>query len=153
MSTGGRLAPSSFVISPTWTMPGKCFWVTLIGNGSISLAQTGTIPLRTAASGKPPIPSKREPIVSMARPWRVRGTAPHPRTAARRYLLIFAWIVVLLLSYLLTAEAMTLVVFTAIWAVWTAELRLALVEVSSPKAPAIRGTSPAESISPSPSRA
>ncbi len=52
-----------------------------------------------------------------------------------------------------TAEATTLVVFTAIWAVWTAEVRLALVEVSSPKAPAIRGTSPAESISPSPSRA
>ena len=35
---------------------------------------------------------------------------------------------------------MTLVVLTAIWAVWTAEVRLALVEVSKPKAPAIRGT-------------
>ena len=37
-----------------------------------------------------------------------------------------------------TTLAMTLVVLTAIWAVWTAEVRLALVEVSSPKAPAIR---------------
>ena len=52
-----------------------------------------------------------------------------------------------------TTLAMTLVVLTAIWAVWTAEVRLALVEVSSPKAPAIRGTSPADSIRPSPSRA
>ena len=68
MSTGGRLAPSSLVMSPTWIMPGKCFLVTWMGNGSISLAQTGVIPLRTAASGKPPIPSNREPMVNMAHP-------------------------------------------------------------------------------------
>ena len=28
--------------------------------------QAGTIPLRTAAKGKPPIPSKREPMVSIS---------------------------------------------------------------------------------------
>ena len=66
MSTGGSLAPSSLVISPTWIMSGKCFWVTRMGNASISLAQTGTIPLRTAAKGKPPMPSKREPMVSIS---------------------------------------------------------------------------------------
>ena len=68
MSTGGSLAPSSLVISPTWIMPGKCFLVTWMGNASISLAQTGVIPWRTAASGKPPIPSNREPMVNMAHP-------------------------------------------------------------------------------------
>ena len=36
--------------------------VTRMGNGSISLAHNGTIPLWMAASGKPPIPSKRLPI-------------------------------------------------------------------------------------------
>ena len=30
--------------------------------------QAGTIPLRTAANGKPPILSNREPMVSTARP-------------------------------------------------------------------------------------
>ena len=38
--------------------------VTSIGNGSISDAHTGVIPFRTAASGKPPMPSNRLPIVS-----------------------------------------------------------------------------------------
>ena len=52
MSTGGSFAPSSFVMSPTWIMLGKCFLVTWMGNASISLAQTGVIPLRTAARGK-----------------------------------------------------------------------------------------------------
>ena len=65
MSTGGSFAPFNFVMSPTWIMPGKCFLVTWMGNGSISLAQTGVIPLRTAASGKPPMPSNREPIVNV----------------------------------------------------------------------------------------
>lgn len=73
MSTGGSLAPSSLVISPTWIMSGKCFLVTWIGKASISLAQSGVMPWRTAARGKPPIPSKREPMVSMGRPWRGRG--------------------------------------------------------------------------------
>ena len=68
MSTGGSLAPSSLVISPTWIMLGKCFFVTWMGNVSISLAQTGVMPLRTAARGKPPMPSKRLPMVSMAPP-------------------------------------------------------------------------------------
>ncbi len=66
MSTGGSFAPSSLVMSPTWIMLGKCFWVTRMGKGSISLAHTGTIPLRTAAKGNPPIPSKRLPMVSIA---------------------------------------------------------------------------------------
>ena len=38
--------------------------VTSIGNGSISDAHKGVIPFRTAASGKPPMPSNRLPIVS-----------------------------------------------------------------------------------------
>ena len=37
--------------------------VTAIGKASISLAQTGSMPLRTAARGKPPMPSNRLPIV------------------------------------------------------------------------------------------
>lgn len=37
--------------------------VTAIGKASISLAQTGSMPLRTAAKGKPPMPSNRLPIV------------------------------------------------------------------------------------------
>ena len=37
--------------------------VTSIGKASISLAQTGSMPLRTAARGKPPMPSNRLPIV------------------------------------------------------------------------------------------
>lgn len=65
MSTGGSSAPFNFVMSPTWSMPGKCFLVTWMGNVSISLAQTGVIPLRTAARGKPPIPSNRLPMVSV----------------------------------------------------------------------------------------
>ena len=65
MSTGGSFAPSSLVMSPTWIMPGKWYFVTSMGKASISLAQRGSIPARTAASGKPPIPSKRLPIVSI----------------------------------------------------------------------------------------
>lgn len=38
--------------------------VTSIENGSISEAHKGVIPFRTAASGKPPMPSNRLPIVS-----------------------------------------------------------------------------------------
>ena len=65
ISTGGRLAPFSFVISPTWIMSGKWCFVTSMGKASISLAHTGVIPFRTAARGKPPMPSKRLPIVSV----------------------------------------------------------------------------------------
>lgn len=65
MSTGGSLAPSSLVMSPTWIIPGKCSLVTRMGNASISLAQTGVIPLRTAARGKPPMPSNKLPMVSV----------------------------------------------------------------------------------------
>lgn len=65
-STGGSLAPSSFVMSPTWTMLGKWYFVTSMGKASISLAQSGSIPARTAARGKPLIPSKRLPMVSIA---------------------------------------------------------------------------------------
>ena len=65
MSTGGSFAPSSLVISPTWIISGKWYLVTSMGKASISLAHTGVIPLRIAARGKPPIPSKRLPIVSI----------------------------------------------------------------------------------------
>ena len=63
MSTGGSSAPSSLVISPTWSISGKWCLVTWIGNGSISLAHSGVMPCRTAASGKPPMPSNKLPIV------------------------------------------------------------------------------------------
>ena len=80
MSTGGSLAPSSLVISPTWIMSGKCFWVTRMGNASISLAHAGVIPLCTAANGKPPIPSNRLPIavtgLSPCIPWAARAALP-----------------------------------------------------------------------------
>ena len=62
-STGGSAAPSSLVMSPTWIMPGKRCFVTSMGKASISLAHRGVIPFRTAARGKPPMPSKRLPIV------------------------------------------------------------------------------------------
>ena len=63
MSTGGSFAPSSLVISPTCCIWGNRSLVTAIGKASISLAQTGSMPLRTAAKGKPPMPSNRLPIV------------------------------------------------------------------------------------------
>lgn len=63
MSTGGSAAPSSFVISPTWSMSGNQCCVTLMGNGSISEAHSVLIPNARPANGKPPIPSKRLPIV------------------------------------------------------------------------------------------
>ena len=63
MSTGGSFAPSSLVISPTCCIWGNRNLVTAIGKASISLAQTGSMPLRTAAKGKPPMPSNRLPIV------------------------------------------------------------------------------------------
>nr|DAI56675.1 MAG TPA: hypothetical protein [Caudoviricetes sp.] len=44
-------------------MLGNRFFVTSRGNGSISLAQTGTIPAIWPANSKPPLPLKREPIV------------------------------------------------------------------------------------------
>ena len=63
MSTGVSFAPSSLVISPTCCIWGNRNLVTAIGKASISLAQTGSMPLRTAAKGKPPMPSNRLPIV------------------------------------------------------------------------------------------
>ena len=77
ISTGGSPAPSSFVISPTWIMSGNLSFVTSMGKASISLAHTGVTPLRIAAKGKPPIPSKRLPIVSMVRyTWSRRDAFP-----------------------------------------------------------------------------
>lgn len=72
MSTGGSSAPFSFVMSPTWSMEGNLFLVTSMGKASISLAHTGSMPLRTAASGNPPIPSNRLPSV---------GIMPYPCSA------------------------------------------------------------------------
>lgn len=63
MSTGGSSLPFSFVMSPIWIISGNRSFVTLMGNGSISLAQRVVMPFRWAARGKPPIPSKRLPIV------------------------------------------------------------------------------------------
>ena len=88
MSTGGSSAPSSFVISPSCSISGNRRRVTEMGNGSISLAHRGRMPRRAAASGNPPMPSKRLPKVS-----------------------------ILITSYLTTALAMVLVVLTAAWAV------------------------------------
>ena len=64
MSTGGRYAPFSFMMSPICSMRGKRIFDTSMGNGSISLAQIGSIPHRTEARGKPEMPSNRLPIVS-----------------------------------------------------------------------------------------
>lgn len=55
-------------------MEGNLFLVTSMGKASISLAHTGSMPLRTAASGNPPIPSNRLPSVGImpythALPW------------------------------------------------------------------------------------
>ncbi len=60
---GGIVPPSSFVMSPSCFMSGKCLFVMETGAFSISLAQTGRMPERIAASGKTPIPSKRLPSV------------------------------------------------------------------------------------------
>lgn len=68
ISTGRSSSPRSFVMSPTCCMPGKWRFVTSMGKASISLAQRGMIPLRNAASGNPPIPSKRLPKVKVT-PW------------------------------------------------------------------------------------
>ena len=65
ISTGGSSAPFSLVISPKWSIWGKCVDVTAMGNGSISLAHNGTMPLFTAARGKPPMPSNKLPSVSI----------------------------------------------------------------------------------------
>ena len=66
MSTGGSFAPSSLVMSPTWIISGNRSFVTLMGNGSISLAQRAVMPFRRAARGNPPMPSKRLPMVIIA---------------------------------------------------------------------------------------
>lgn len=53
--------PTMRVMSPKWAISGKCRFVMEIGAFSISLAHTGVIPLRAAASGNTPIPSNRLP--------------------------------------------------------------------------------------------
>ena len=73
MSTGSSSLPFNFVMSPLWAMPGKRRSVTFMGNGSISLAQRVLIPYRSAARGKPPMPSNRLPMVRFI-PW----TSPSP---------------------------------------------------------------------------
>lgn len=45
-------------------MRGKRIFDTSMGNGSISLAQIGSMPYRTEARGNPEMPSNRLPIVS-----------------------------------------------------------------------------------------
>ena len=45
MSTGGRYAPFSFVMSPICSMRGKRIFDTSMGNGSISLAHIGSLML------------------------------------------------------------------------------------------------------------
>lgn len=62
-STGNNSFPDNFVMSPLCTILGNLRSVTFIGNDSISLAQSGINPARTAARGNPPIPSNRLPIV------------------------------------------------------------------------------------------
>ena len=66
MSTAGSLAPSSFVTSPTWIMPGKRYFVTSMGKASISLAQRGSIPARTADPVKEASHGQLHPITI---PW------------------------------------------------------------------------------------
>jgi len=61
MWTGGMFPPCIFVISPKCSMSGKWRFVMVIGDFSISLAQTGMIPLREAARGNTPIPLNRLP--------------------------------------------------------------------------------------------
>ena len=61
MWTGEMFPPCIFVISPKCSMSGKWRLVMAIGDFSISLAQTGIIPLREAARGNTPIPSNRLP--------------------------------------------------------------------------------------------
>ena len=56
-------------------------------------------------------------------------------------------------AHLDTACTIVRVVFTAACAVYTADMMFARVVVSRPNAPAMRGISPAESISPSPNSA
>lgn len=77
MSTGNNSLPFNFVMSPLWAMHGKRRSVTFMGNDSISLAQSVLIPYRSAARGKPPMPSKRLPMVRGATPW----TSPSPLCA------------------------------------------------------------------------
>ena len=96
--------------------------MTSMGNDSISLAHTGSIPHTAAARGNPPIPSNRLPSLSFC--------TVHPQPGAE--------------------ETIRTVLMTDC-AVWTAPITLARVLVSTPNAPAIRGTSVLASIMPQPS--
>src|SRR5665254_3833 len=64
MFTGSIAAPFILVTSPRCFISGKCFSVTFIGNGSISLAHFVTIPKSLADKGNPAMPSKRDPNVN-----------------------------------------------------------------------------------------
>ncbi len=61
--TGGIFPPSSLVMSPKCSISGKWRRVMEMGAFTISLAHTGTIPFRRAASGNTPIPSNKLPNV------------------------------------------------------------------------------------------
>lgn len=65
MSTGCIFEPSKPFMSPRCFTFGILMVVLLIGNGSISLAHTGSIPESIPANGKHPDPSKSEPSVSL----------------------------------------------------------------------------------------
>ena len=66
MSTAGILPPSISVISPRFSASGKCRFAISMQFASISLIHTVFIPCRSAASGKPAIPSKRLPSVMLS---------------------------------------------------------------------------------------
>ena len=86
ISTGGSSAPFNLVISPTWIMSGNRSFVTSMGKVSISLAHRGLTPQCTAARGKPPIPSKRLPMVIS---WLIRRSAWSLRTCPQSIGLLF----------------------------------------------------------------
>lgn len=65
MSTGSIWSPCTSVTLPRCFIPGKRCFVTLIGNGSISLAHTGSIPNNAPARGKPPLPSNKLPSFTL----------------------------------------------------------------------------------------
>lgn len=62
-STGSISAPLILLMSPRCTISGKRRRVTAIGYGSTSLAHAGVNPHKLAASGKPPEPSNKLPIL------------------------------------------------------------------------------------------
>ena len=65
----------------------------------------------------------------------------------------FLFFILFLQFHLATTRIIVLVVDTAVLAALIAPVKLALVDVSTPKFPAMRGISPADSINPSPIKA